>query len=131
MEGFLKIAASVIVSLVLYLTIAKQSKDIATLVSIGACVVIAMSAMHYLQPTISFFSQLQSIGHFDAEYIAILIRCVGIGIFTEICSLLCIDAGNAALGKTFQFAAGTIVLWQSLPLFTTLIGIIEDILLLI
>ena len=131
MDGFLKTAAGALVALVLYLTVAKQSKDIATIIGILSCVLIATAAMHYLQPIISFFSRLRSIGKFDPECMLILVRCVGIGLLAEIISLICTDAGNAAMGKTLQLMAGTVILWHSLPLFTKLIELVEEVLLLV
>ena len=130
MDAFVKVAACVLVTLVLYLTVEKQSKEIALIAVIVAVVMVASLAMSYMQSIISFFTRLQSMGNFSPENLSILLRCVGIGILAEIVSLICIDAGNAALGKILQFAAGIIILWLSLPLFTKLIELVEEILLL-
>ena len=129
MDGFLKTAACVLITLVLYITIDKKAKDVAVVIGAVACVMIAIATMAYIQPVISFFNQLQSIGKFDSESMLILLRCVGIGILAEIISLICVDAGNAALGKVTQYSAGIFVLWLSLPLFKKLIELIEGILL--
>lgn len=126
----MKAAAGAIITVVLYLSLEKQAKDIALIVSIIACVMVAAVSLEYLQPIISLFTKLQSLGKFDFESVAILLRCVGIGISSEIISLICSDSGNAALGKTLQFSAGIIILWVSLPLLTKLIELIEGILLL-
>lgn len=129
MNEFIKATVGVLITLILYLTVSKQSKDIAVVTGILACVMIAASAIKYLQPIISFFTRLQSMGKIDPECITILLRCTGIGVLTEIVSLICADAGNSALGKTLQLTAGAVVLWLSLPLFTKMIELIEEILL--
>ena len=129
MDGFLKTAASAIVTLVLYLTVSKHSKDLSTIIIAISCIMIAVTALHYLQPVISFFTQLRSIGKFDKETITILLRCVGIGILAEIVSLICVDSGNSALGKTLQLSGSIVILWLSLPLFTKLLELVEEILL--
>ena len=129
MDGFLKVAAGVIITLVLCLTVEKQSKDFAILACIIACVMISVIAMDYFRPIISFFSQMQSLGKLDHECVLILLRCVGIGILSEIISLICVDAGRAALGKILQLTASIVILWVSLPLFTMFLELIEDILL--
>ena len=131
MDGFLKIVAGTIVTIVLCLTVSKQSKDISAIIVGVACVMIAVTALSYLHPVISFFSQLRSMGKFDFEIMSILLRSVGIGIITEIISLLCIDVGNAALGKTLQLTGGAAILWLSLPLFTKLLELIEEVLLVV
>lgn len=129
MDGFLKLAAGVLIALVLYITVLKQSQHIATIIGIVACVMVAAAAMNYLEPVIEFFRQLQSIANIDTEIISILLRCAGIGILTEIISFICADGGNAALGKTLQMAGSIIVLWISLPLFAKLLGLVEEMLL--
>lgn len=129
MDGFLKTTACVLITLVLFITIDKKAKDIAVVIGAVACIMIAIVTMTYIQPIISFFHQLQSIGNFDPESMSILLRCVGIGILAEIVSLICTDAGNAALGKMVQLSAGIVVLWLSLPLFKKLIELVEGILL--
>ena len=129
MDGFLKTTACVLITLVLFITIDKKAKDIAVVIGAVACIMIAIVTMTYIQPIISFFHQLQSIGNFDPESMSILLRCVGIGILAEIVSLICTDAGNAALGKMIQLSAGIVVLWLSLPLFKKLIELVEGILL--
>ena len=130
MDEFIKVTACVLVTLVLYLAVERQSKEIALIAVMVAGVMVATMAMSYMQSIISFFTRLQSMGNFVPEYLSILLRCVCIGILAEIVSLICIDAGNAALGKMLQFAAGIIILWLSLPLFVKLIELVEEILLL-
>jgi len=129
MDGYVKAAAGVLIALVLYLSLEKQSKDIAVIVGIVACVMVASISLYYIEPLISFFSKLQSMSGFDPESMEILLRCLGIGILTEIITFICADAGNAALGKTLQLAAGVVILWLSLPLLTKLIELVEEILL--
>lgn len=125
----MKVAAGVIVTLVLYLSLEKQAKDIAVIVGIVACIMVATIALNYLNPVVSFFGRLQSLGKFDAESMAILLRCLGIGILAEIIALICADSGNSALGKTLQLSTAAIILWLTLPLLTKLVDLIEEILL--
>lgn len=131
MDLFLKAAACAMITLVLCLAIGKQAKDIALLIGMIACIMIAGIAIYYLQPVISFFNHLQRMCSFDIECIEILLRTVGVGILAELLSLICIDAGNVSLGKTLQMSASAMVLWLSLPLFTKLISLIEEMLLLV
>ena len=99
MDAYMKAAAGVLITLVLYLSLEKQSKDIAVIVGIVACVMVASIGLHYLAPLLSFFEKLQSMSGFDPESMAILLRCLGIGVLTEIITVICSDAGNAAFCK--------------------------------
>jgi len=116
-------------SLILTLILSKQGKDFSLLLTVLVCSVVSAAAINYLTPVVNFFDRLQSIGKLDPDFIKILLRAVGIGLLAEITGLICSDAGNAALGKTLQFLAGAVVLWMSVPLFTSIIDLIEEILL--
>lgn len=128
MDVFFKAAAMAVVTVVLYLILSRQNKDIAVLLSIAACCAIITMAVSYLDPVFSFFEQLQSIGNLDSELLTILLKSVGIGLLSEIASLICADAGNSALGKAIHIMAVGVILWISLPLFSSLMDLISEIL---
>ena len=129
MDIFIKSVAGTFVALVLYLILAKQGKDISTLLTAAVCCMLATAAIGYIQPVVVFIERVQQITNLEPEMLQIILRTVGIGLLAEITSLICTDAGNAALGKSLQLLAGGAVLWLSLPLFTKLIDLIEEILL--
>ena len=129
MDDYLKIVACALITVLLCSAVAKQTKDFAVVIGIISCILIAIIAIDYLQPIITFFRHLQSLGELDSESILILFRCVGIALLTEIVAVICTDAGNAAIAKTLQLSAGIIVLWISLPLISQLVELVEEILL--
>lgn len=128
MDTFLKALAGVLVTLVLYLVLLKQSKDISALLTVMACCMITAVAVKYLDPVFVFFGKLEVIGNLDSNMLEVLLKAVGIGMLTEVAGLICTDAGNAALGKTLQILASGTILWLSVPLFTSLIELVEEIL---
>ena len=128
MDVFIKAAAGVLIALVLYLVLARQGKDFSLLLTVAVCCMVAAAAVNYLEPVISFFQKLQTLGQLDSDMMGIILRAVGIGLLAEITGLICADAGNAALGKTLQILASAVILWMSVPLFTSLIALIEEIL---
>ena len=131
MDIFLKSAAGTLVALIMYLILAKQGKDISVVLTVAVCCMLAMAAMQYIEPVISFIDRLQELSDLEPTILQIILRVVGIGLLSEITSVICTDAGNAALGKSLQFVTGGVVLWLSIPLFTKLIDLIEEILLMI
>lgn len=64
----------------------------------------------------------------DSDLIGILIKSVGIGILTEITVLVCSDAGHTSMGKALQIMATGAILWVCLPLFNSLLDLLENIL---
>jgi len=116
------------ITLILYQFLGKQNKDIATLVGLSACCIVITGAGYYLESIVSFIRSLQIAGNLNEEFIEILLKAVGIGLVCELASLICTDAGNTALGKSIHIMATGAILWISLPLFTSLIDLINTIL---
>ena len=130
MDIFVKSAAGTLIALILYLVLAKQGKDISVLLTVAVCCMLAVAAMQYIEPVISFINRLQQLSSIQPAMLQIILRAVGIGLLGEISALICADAGNAALGKSLQMLACGTVLWLSIPLFSEMIDLIEEILML-
>ena len=128
MSDIYKTVGIAMIAVILCLFVGKQNKDIAVLISIVACGIILLYAVGYLDGVLSFIDDLTVIANLDRAFLQILLKCVGIGLITEIASLLCSDAGNAALGKAVQIMSVCGILWTALPLFTSLIDLLSNIL---
>lgn len=89
---------------------------------------IACVTIHFLQPIYDFVDELVALGNFDSDLLEIVLKSVAIGLLAEITSMICTDAGNAAMGKILQTLASVLILWMSLPLFSGLIEIAKEIL---
>lgn len=128
MEIFTKTAGGILVATLLFLVLSKQGKEFSLLLTVTVCCMVAAVAVVYLEPIVVFFEKLQTVGQLDSSLLEVVLRAVGIGILSEITSLICADAGNAALGKSLQILASAVVLWMSVPLFTSLLELVEEIL---
>lgn len=128
MDVFIKAAAGIFIAVILGLTLAKQGKDISLLLTVVVCCMVVTAAVTYLEPVIDFLERLQSIGQLNTEMFAILMKAAGIGLLTELMSLICTDAGNASLGKTLQILASAVILWMSIPMLNALVDLIDNIL---
>lgn len=128
MDVFIKAAGCIIVTTILILVLSRSGKDISLLLSVLVCSMVALTAMHYLEPVFSFIEKIQILGNINNEMLNIVLKAVGIGLISEFTNLVCTDAGNAALGKTLQFMGTIVVLWLSIPLLDNIISLVEDIL---
>ena len=128
MDVFLKATGAVLITVILYLTISKQNKEISSLVAITGCCAVMLAASSYLRPIIEFIKKLKLVIGFDNELINVLLKAVGIGIIAEITTLICTDSGNASLGKTLQILASAVILCISLPIFDQLLELLQQIL---
>lgn len=128
MDLYLKGCAAVLTGMILILTIGKERKDFALLLSTAASALVIFAALAYLKPILAFVQELESLGNLDPEVIGILMKCVGIGILTEISATLCKDSGNDSMGKSLQYLGSATVIWLIMPMFSMLIELIQRIL---
>ena len=127
MELFWKAAALSLIAGILSLTLKKQDKEYSLLVSIAACLMVTAITVTYLKPVFSFLSELEALGDLRADMLSILIKALGIAWASEISSMICTDAGNASLSKAIQLLGGAVILYLSVPMFSTLMDLIQKI----
>lgn len=128
MDGFLGACGAVFLAVILIVNLSSHRKDMAALLTLTVCVMVMLVAVRYIRPVLEFLEELEEIGGLDGELIRVLLKIVGIGILTEIAVPVCADAGNASLGKVLQFLAVMVMLSLSIPLFRSLIQILQEIL---
>ena len=124
----MKAIGLVLVGVILCLILSGHNKQFSILLAVGICAMVSIAAMAYIRPILEFFTQLQMKGNWNNELLSILLRAAGIGILSEIVTLICADTGNATLGKALQFITIATILWLSLPLFERLMEIVEQLL---
>ena len=128
MDLFWKAVGCTLIAAVLYLVLAKKDKDIATVLSMAVCCMIAGLAASQLRQVFAFLDRLQSIAQLDSDMLRILMKSVTIGITAQIAEHVCADSGNSALGKTLQFLASVMILVLSMPLMESLLELIGKVL---
>lgn len=128
MTLFLQAAAAVLLAVVLGLCLEKQGKDMAVLLTMAVCVMVMASAIAYLKPVIDFLHTLQKLGNLNSSMVGTLFKVLGIGLISEVVTLVCADAGRASLGKSLQILASGVILWLSIPIFNVLLELIQSIL---
>lgn len=121
-------AALVLLAVILTLVISRQSRDMSILLSLGVCVIVMISCVSFLSPIIEFIRELRRIGDLEQAFLGILLKCVGVGLLSELAALICADAGENAMGKSLQILSGIVIVWLSLPLMKQVIVLLEEVL---
>lgn len=127
MDIFIKATAGILLTVVICLILSKYSKDYSVILAICVCCMVVLIAVGYLQKIIAFIEKLTSAGNLNQDLIDILFKAVGIGLLTEITSMICIDAGNTALAKSIQLLSSAVILWLCIPLFNELLELVEGV----
>lgn len=128
MDRFLQASAGVMAATVLWIILSKQGKEYALILSLGACSLVLFMTFQFFQPIVDLLRQLEELGDLRPEWLNVMLKALGIGLVVEMSSLICADAGNAALGKTMQILGAAAVLWLSIPLISSLVDLLQQIL---
>lgn len=121
-----KAVGAVMLAVVMMLMLRRQ--ELGVLLGIAVCAMAAMAALDYLQPVKELLDSLRSLGDLDGGLISVLLKAVGIGFLTEVAALVCADSGNGSLSRVLQFLGTAVILWMSIPLFSSLLELIQEIL---
>ena len=127
MEIFWKAVGGSLIALILGMILEKRSHDAAIVLTLLVCCMLLGVALRFLSPIIDFYHTLSSLGGLDRDNMEILMKATALGLISQISSMLCADAGNSALGKGIEIVAVCAILWISLPLLSSLVELIGDV----
>ena len=128
MTEYLRWTAVTLIGLILALVLGKQSKEMGLLLTLAVCVLVSIGALGFLEPVAELLRELRDLGELDGQALSILIKCAGIGVLSELASILCADAGEGAMGKALGLLSSGAMLWLSLPLLRQLLELIGEVL---
>ena len=98
-----------------------------TMLTIGVCCMVIIGVVSFLKPVLDLLHQLETLGNLNSQMVQILFKVVGISLISEIAAMICSDAGNASMGKALQMLGSAVILWLSIPVFQTLLELIQQI----
>ncbi len=125
MQIFLQVAVIGIIAAIFSALLKKNNKELAVLLSLAACVLIAALLLNLAEPLIDFFAKLRNLAGLDSSIMSPLLKTVGIGILTQICATVCSDAGETAVSGLIEVCGGLLALYVSLPLLEAVIEMVE------
>lgn len=128
MNQFLQIIGISLIVVILSITVSTKEKELAMMISLSGILIIGIITLQFLFPVISFFEMLADIGEFPVSFLTILLKITGICLISQIAIQICSDSGNAAIGKMIQFFSNASILYLSLPVFQSLISLLQEIL---
>lgn len=126
MELFWKSLGVILTAALLELALKKQEKDLAVLLTVGVIAMAAAAAMQLLKPVQALLEELRALGNLKQESLTLLFKAAGLGLSSELGSLVCADAGNEALAKLIRFLGSAAIVCLSVPMFTALMDCIVE-----
>ena len=126
MSDFWKTISIALIAVILGLTVGKEERDIAAVLSVMVCCIAANAAVTYLEPVLDLLWEIQQLCNIPDGLLSSLLKAVGIALIAELAAMVCTDAGNGSLGKMLQILGGAAVLSLSVPMFRSLMTMIRE-----
>ncbi len=97
---------------------------------IGLCggILILIQTVNYVVDIINAFSNIVENTGLDTGLLKTLLKIIGVGYLTEFSANICQDAGSSSVADKILFAGKIIILVMALPIVTSIIEIIVEIL---
>ena len=128
MDVFWKALGTALVSVVLTLALERQSKDFSLLLTLTVCGLTAIASMAFLRPVLDYLGELCAMADLQQGMLYALLKVFGIGMSGEIAASVCSDAGNSSLGKGLRFLSNAAILYLSIPICSSLMDLLNQIL---
>lgn len=119
-----KIAALAVCETVLYLLLKRYKPELCPLCEISAVIALFFLLMPEIKQLKGLISELVGTAGVSAEYLAVILKVIGLALITEISADMCRDSGQSALGTKIEFFGTVSVLVTAVPLFKALLQLI-------
>ncbi len=126
MEILVKIAAVAVVGAILCLVIRKNSPEMGLLLTIALALIAISLAFDVISNVTDFLKALAETAEISPAVLSIVLKTVGIAVVTKLAADVCRDAGQTSVASGVELAGAFSALYISLPLFKTVIGMIDS-----
>ena len=128
MSEMFKIVGVCLLTLICYIIIKPLKPDIAIFVSLVGSIIVLFMCVDGLMSVISTMTSFAEKTGINTGLFGLILKIVGIGYLAEFSSSICNNAGNSTLSDIIGFAGKITIIIVSLPIITSLINIIVEIL---
>ena len=122
----LKTALLGILTIIIAMAMKQGKAEYATFVSFTGCILIAWIAVRLLEGITGSLERLERLLHLDMEYVALLMKMIGVTYLSEFASSLCKDAGYSAVAGQIELVGKLTILTIGMPIVLALFELLVD-----
>lgn len=127
MEELIKVCVVGTLGVLFAVVVRRHSGELALLLTLAVCAVIAIALVKLAQPVMDFLTKLQRLAGLEQEVMTPLLKAIGIGLLTQIGSAVCADAGETAVSKLIELCGSILALYSALPLLDAVLELITSV----
>ena len=128
MGEIIKIIGIGLIALVIAIILKQYRPEYAIYVSIVAGVLILILTMEKFSGIINLLKSISEKTYINKQFLGILLKITGIAIITEFAVSICSDAGEKAIASKIEIGSKVIIIAMSIPIITSLLEVIIEIL---
>ncbi|MBP3592922.1 MAG: stage III sporulation protein AD [Lachnospiraceae bacterium] len=122
----LKTALLGILTIIIAMAMRQGKAEYATFVSLTGSILIAWIAVRLLDGITGSLERLEKLLHLDMEYVALLLKMIGVTYLSEFASSLCRDAGYSAVAGQIELVGKLTILTIGMPIVLALFELMVD-----
>lgn len=122
----LKLCGFGLLAVMLCVTVRQLAPEKTVFVSIAAGVMLLITAVKTLSPSVRALGELADSAGISGEFAEVLLKALAISYITSLSADCARDAGETALGAKLELAGRVSIAAISLPVFTSLAGVITS-----
>lgn len=126
MEYVIKASAAAVVAAVLSLVIKKSNPELSLLLGILAAIMAVYYGYRAIGPVVDMIGELSHHAALSASFYTPVLKCLGIGIVTQIGAGVCKDAGQAAAATGVELCGTAAAVLCTLPLIRSVLTMIGE-----
>lgn len=122
----LKTALLGILTIIVAMAMRQGKAEYATFVSFTGSILIAWIAVRLLEGITGSLERLERLLNLDMEYVALLMKMIGVTYLSEFSSSLCRDAGYSAVAGQIELVGKLTILTIGMPIVLALFELMVD-----
>ena len=127
--NILSVCALAVIAVIVALTLRPKNAEIALMLTIACSALILLSLLTQANRIVGTVNSIVAAAQINTNYLAILLKAVGICLLTEFAVNTCRDAGSQSLAGYVSLAGKLLVTVTALPLYSdilnTVIGLVK------
>ena len=104
----------------------EEKKEFAVALTVIAGVMLLLFCISKIDPIINMLYELVEKSGINSSFLVIILKVIGIAYLVELGKNICQDAGQSAIATKLEMAGKIIVVSISLPIFTSLISLLVE-----
>ncbi|CCZ56643.1 stage iii sporulation protein ad putative [Clostridium sp. CAG:1219] len=122
----IKVVGFAIFATMLVVILKEEKKEFAVALSVIAGVMLLLFCISKIDPIINMLYELVEKSGINSSFLVIILKVIGIAYLVELGKNICQDAGQSAIATKLEMAGKIIVVSISLPIFTSLISLLVE-----